>query len=179
VGSSLYRSKGDRSWTLEAVPAAGSQGMGIWGSGPNDVYLVDGLANILHSKGDGVWTRQKAAPMNGPGVAIWGSGPNDVYVLSGGMVQHSTGDGTWTPQTMPTRPNEILEAIWGSGRNDVYIGTGDGNLFRSTGDGLWYSERILPASDPRKNHVGGIWGPSANHVYLLTIAGTFHGRPAN
>jgi hypothetical protein len=177
VGSSLYRSKGDRSWTYEGVPAAQSQGMGIWGSGPNDIYIVDGLANILHSKGDGVWIKQKAAPMKGPGVAIWGSGPNDVYVLSGGMVQHSTGDGTWTPQTMATRPNEILDSIWGSGTSDIYIGTGDGNLFRSIGDGHWYSERILPISDTRLIDVGAIWGPNGNNVYLLTVGGTFHGRP--
>lgn len=38
-------------WRLEE-----GDGSAIWGSGPNDIYVVGSLGTIMHSTGDGVWT---------------------------------------------------------------------------------------------------------------------------
>jgi len=77
---------------------------GIWGSGPNDIYVVGEDGTILHSTGDGTWATQTSG-VSVDLIAVWGSGSGDVYVVGGnetnpdqGVILHSTGNGTWTSQ---------------------------------------------------------------------------------
>ena len=61
---------------------------GVWGSGPNDVYVVGNSGTVLHSVDGIAWT-----PLtSGTSVAlnaVWGSGPTDVYIVGGsGTILH-------------------------------------------------------------------------------------------
>jgi len=150
----------------------------VWGSGPNDIWILDGVHNALHSTGDGTWVRQRTIVSNAPGVAIWGSGPRDISGITGLEVMHSIGDGRWTAQPLDLGPINILSCLWGSGPDDIYVGAGFGTLFRSIGDGRWYAEKVDPTND-LDVHVSAIWGSSSRDVYVLTAAGTYRGRPVN
>jgi hypothetical protein len=93
----------------------------VWGSGPNDIYAVGNMNEIMHSTGDGTWTLQASPPGAALGVFehVWGSGPNDIYVVGDLIgVAHSTGDGVWTLD--PDLNNEPI-GVWGFGPNDVYV----------------------------------------------------------
>jgi hypothetical protein len=174
----VYRSKGDRVWTHE--PVTGDEDhhhYAIWGSGPNDVWTINSQSTVYHSHGDGQWVKQTTGLEPGPGVAIWGSGPHDIYALAGSVVAHSTGDGKWTVQKFDRTDEEVSQCMWGSGPNDIYIGSFSGSIFRSTGDGQWHRERLLP-NDPRLISMAAIWGTSRDNVYVVTDVGTFRGRPA-
>jgi len=65
----------------------------IWGSGPNDVWVVDSQG-LAHYTGPGAWSR--VAEVGGEGAVIGGTGANDVWVVDAdGTIHHW--DGTaWT-----------------------------------------------------------------------------------
>ncbi len=159
----------------EAVPTAEAALVSVWGSGPNDVWILDGQDNALHSTGDGTWVRQRTGLDPGGG-AIWGSGPHDIYAINGASVAHSTGDGRWTLQPIELGPLNFLSCIWGSAPNDIYIGGDNGTLFRSSGDGHWYAEKLAPG-DERIISIAAIWGPNNRDVYVMTPVGTYRGHP--
>jgi hypothetical protein len=76
-------------WT--ALGAAGPQEFGIWGTAPNDVFVVGGIysSSIRHFDG-GKWTTMPL-PTTADTIlaAVWGSGPNDVFAVdSKGRVLH-------------------------------------------------------------------------------------------
>jgi hypothetical protein len=54
----------------------------------------------------------------------------------------------------------------------VYVGTAQGHLLHSTGDGVWQDERLAPNVS-----LYGIWGRSASAVYLGTSDGVYRGVP--
>ncbi len=59
--------------------AQGLDLFGVWGSGPNDIYVVGDQGTILHFDGQ-KWSSQ----VSGTQVrlnSVWGSGPNDIYVV--------------------------------------------------------------------------------------------------
>lgn len=51
----------------------------VWGSGPNDVYVVGDMNGVAHSTGDGVWTIDP--DVHNQPLGIWGFGPSDVCVV--------------------------------------------------------------------------------------------------
>lgn len=90
----------------------------IWGSGPNDVYLVrrrpySGVS-LLHYDG-ARWTPIQAPKTLGSVGKIWGSGPNDIYLPLYEALYHFDG-AQWTPQ--PVR----AQWVTGTGPDDVYAG---------------------------------------------------------
>jgi hypothetical protein len=179
LGSGLYRSTGNRTWTYEAIALAEGPLVGIWGSGPKDVWILDGMHNALHGTGNGTWERQRTGLGITPSVAIWGSGSNDIYALAGQTVAHSRGDGSWVLQAVPrVDANETLTCLWGAGPDDLYVGSASGNLYRSVGDGKWYRDP-LPPMPPYVPTINSVWGPGRDDVYVNTEIGMFRGHPAN
>lgn len=150
----------------------------IWGSGPNDVYVVGAKGNaclVLHSTGDGTWTEQTSgvSTVNGGLYTVWGSGSGDIYV--GGFsdtLLHSTGDGSWSPQTIG---NLGPFNIWGSGPTDVYFAyaASGGNVYHSTGDGTWTPLMIGSASST----ISAVWGTDSSNVYFTGGTGTGYRTP--
>ena len=63
---------------------------GIWGSGPNDVWIVGLGGDILHWNGSAL--SAVASGTTEPFNAIWGSGPNDIWAVGfNGTIVHWAG----------------------------------------------------------------------------------------
>ncbi len=168
-------------WTVQTSgTTATGQYNAVWGSGPNDVYVVGNSGTapptdsvLLRSNGSGsVWSPQ-ALPTGSGNVlyGIWGSSSSDVYAVgalgSAGVILHSTGSGTWTIQTVGTVPS--LQGVWGSGPTDVYVVGQNNTILHSAGDGQWTSLTTTVSA-------GGyyaIWGSGPNDIYLAGI-GLYH-----
>ncbi|MDC0749280.1 WD40/YVTN/BNR-like repeat-containing protein [Polyangium mundeleinium] len=104
---------------------------GVWGSGPNDVYVVGAGGKILHSTDGLQWTAQPSGTTENL-YAVWGSGPGDVYAVGrGGTILHTSDGGTtWKLQKSGT--TEALHAISGTGPGEVWIAGAAGTLLRRT-----------------------------------------------
>jgi hypothetical protein len=109
---------------------------GIWGSAPNDVYVVGDQGVVLHYTGDPEPSEAKM----GSGVdlaSVWGAGPREVYAVgtvrntNKGMIFRRTTD-IWTE--FGTAPHG-LRAVWGI----------DDTRYASGNDGALYSG---PSSAP-------------------------------
>lgn len=104
----------------------------VWGSGPNDVYVVGGsgdvppLAEMYHYDG-AVWRTIDVSGTGGFGLVwVYGFGPSDVYAVGlGGTVLHYDGTG-WTKLNAGT--TRSLWGIWGSSPTDIWI-VGEGPKF--------------------------------------------------
>jgi len=76
---------------------------GVWGSGPNDVYVVGDIGTILHSTGNGTWTQQNS----GTAVALEGIGganASEIYIAGdNGTILHKTDptSAIWDKETIP------------------------------------------------------------------------------
>jgi hypothetical protein len=149
---------------LDFVPAAT---YGIWGSAPNDIYIVESGGVISHSTDGTNWTYQTSGTTHDL-LALWGSSASDVYAVgSGGVILHSTGNGTWTAQTSGT--TQPLRAMWGSGPNDVYAVGDVGTILHSTGNGTWTAQTSGGTAS-----LYSLWGSSAGDVYAVGIGATLH-----
>jgi hypothetical protein len=71
----LHTTDGGTTWKLETV-ASGRELLGVWGSGPADVYTVG--RGIFHSTGTGTWLAETVS-VDASLEAVWGSGPADLY----------------------------------------------------------------------------------------------------
>lgn len=107
------------SWTLDHATSDGVL-LGVWGSGPNDVWAVGGQADrslVLH--GDGTsWT-----PMEVPSTSllfsIYGFSDSDVYAVGErGLILHYDGT-TWVRVESGTELP--LFGLWGASGDEVWI----------------------------------------------------------
>jgi hypothetical protein len=161
----------------EQVSTMGEPLIAIWGSSASDVYIAGAGKFIYHSTGDGRWQAQATAAVYL--VDISGVNKNDVYAISGNAVFHSRGDGSWQPQSLPPLHAddgsipESLISVWALDSSAIYIGTLDGRLLRSGGDGTWLAQDV--DSTTKVGAVDGIWGTSPTDLYLATPYGVFHG----
>jgi len=110
-------------WVKVAVPVESSTTTftpGIWGSGPNDMWVtLGGSFDTLRWDGS-TWT-QVAAPCDvDPGQSrIWGAGPDDVWFVGlSSAACHWTGAEATVP--MPA----TASAIWGADASNIWaVGT--------------------------------------------------------
>ncbi|MBU0742710.1 hypothetical protein KKG45_04240 [bacterium] len=105
----------------------------IWGSGPDDVFMVGRPGFILHFDG-GTWTRTDVAASTL--TTVWGTGPSDVYACGhAGALFHF--DGTaWSRMDSGTDMNlyDVGEGPYG----EIYTVGHDGVLKKLSG-GSWVS----------------------------------------
>ncbi|HEY7371751.1 MAG TPA: hypothetical protein VIF57_06200 [Polyangia bacterium] len=90
-GSVMHRAPSTGRWAAETTPLASSDLMyGVWGSGPNDVYVGADHNHLLHSVGDGSWEDEGFAPgvANVSIKAIWGRSASDVYLGTSNGIYH-------------------------------------------------------------------------------------------
>ncbi len=153
----------------------------VWGSGKDDVWATGSGGTVIHWNGS-AWTPtvvpSDTLPIKDTFRALWGSGPNDVWIASAtDMIFHSTGfkDGTahWerTPSATETGfDRTALFAAWGTSPTDVRFGGGtspysDGRanqvVLDASGDGIKWIRSMGYAN------VYGLWGPSANELWLI------------
>ena len=112
-------SAGDGSWSLEQTTSDGAV-LGVWGSGPNDVWAVGGQSDrslVMHGDGSS-WT---PVAVSGTSVlfSVYGFSSSDVYAVGeGGLILHYDGI-TWTRiESGTTLP---LFGLWGASGDDVWI----------------------------------------------------------
>jgi hypothetical protein len=170
---SIYHSKGDGTWQGVNIPLGAGPFVSIWGSGPNDVWAL-GSGGVARWNGQ-IWKNEKPGFVIGVS-GIWGSGPGDVYALYGDHLVHTDGTGQWVDQPITIRePTENMLCVWGSGKDDLYIGTDRSRVFHRRTDGRWYPE-VVDKPGAVNLTVWGIWGTSAQNIYLMTGRGIYRSR---
>lgn len=157
----------------------------IWGSGPEDVWIVGpssrglqyGGSSAAHTDGtlaDGglpVWT---AFDTQSTDVlyAVWGSRAGDVWAVGEhGAIRHFAAGATrWSIVDSPT--TSTLRRVWGSSPSDVWGVGEDGTLLHY--DGTKWSFATA-AFDPLKTpDFLGVWGSGPNDVWAVGTRGVFH-----
>lgn len=132
----------------------------VWGSGPNDVFVVGGRTSqgeIYHF--DGATWRAMNVPSVGLLVWVFGFGPDDVYAVGlNGSAVHYDGN-TWTKLTTGTK--EELWGVWGRASNDLWIvggtvGSGDPVLLHY--DGQTFTPVAVPPNDRAATSIFKVWG---------------------
>jgi hypothetical protein len=107
-------------WSDAFEPGEQGAMFGVWGSNPDDVYMVGGVVgagSITHYDGTD-WT-PVAIPASPLLVWVYGFGPDDIWTVGeDGAVLHY--DGTdWTPMDAGT--DEDLWGVWGAAPDDLWI----------------------------------------------------------
>ena len=148
---------------------------GIWGSGPNDVWMVGSKGTTTtsfasHTNGasamDGgmpTWTELDTATFSVLN-SIWGTGPNDVWAVgNSGAIQHYTGGATWEGVDSPTSQN--LRGVWAAAADDVWAVGENGTILHYDGTEWKPSRAALPKADQR--HLYGVWGSGPADVWAV------------
>jgi hypothetical protein len=135
-GSSMFHYDGSN-WSeinpLNSAPYTGDESYrAIWGSGPNDVYVVgyNGAHTLIIHYNGIEWTQ---LDVNVPGILndIWGSGPNDIYVVGDNKLLFHYNGTSWR-----LRDGNItgdIKGIWGSSNKNIYLVNGTGKIYHYTG----------------------------------------------
>lgn len=149
----ILRSR-DAGATWQALtPLVTDAGISLWGSAPDDLYLVtiDGQQLRSTDAGD-TWT-DVGTSLSGVITGVWGTGPDDVFLLGWeGRLFHSADRGrTWQPRATGTTLD--LASMTGT-RDDLWLAGAEdhaGNvLLRSTdGGATWQPEPIATAAPLR------------------------------
>jgi hypothetical protein len=148
---------------------------GIWGSGPNDLFLIGGSA-VAHYDGAS-WSGQPLGSFTLQG--IWGSGATDVFIVSqvamnsGGEIFHYDATKKWTAMKKNAR---CLSAVWGSGPGDVFA-VGNACAYPPHDKALHYDGKAwssLESGLPAQTYLNAIWGTANNNVYAVGHSGAIH-----
>ena len=105
-------------------PPVGTWFLGIWGSGPNDVWVVGQPGLIYHYDGT-AWERQDS-PTQQPLTCVWGDGEGNVYITGHhGVILHNDGGG-WNRMDSGTEVNlfdvdEYQGTVMACGRDGVVL----------------------------------------------------------
>lgn len=120
LSATLFATACGASWSpVDDVPDAGSLS-GIWGTGPDDIFVVGGddtQGTVLHHDGT-TWSLMEVPDID---LLVWvyGFGPDDVYAVGeGGGMLHYDGD-TWS--RIETGTTEDLWGIFGTSADDIWI----------------------------------------------------------
>ncbi|MBX3205290.1 MAG: hypothetical protein KF764_09485 [Labilithrix sp.] len=100
----------------------------VWGSGPNDVWIVGDRGTVRH------WTNGPvkrweivAVPTDRDLHAVWGSGANDLWVVGdfGTVLRYDGVEWRAADAVFPVGVTPHLRGVWGSAADDVWV-VGDG-----------------------------------------------------
>jgi photosystem II stability/assembly factor-like uncharacterized protein len=101
----------------------------MWGSGPNDVYIVGDSGTLLHSTdGAKTWTPEALGLTNENLYSVWGIGTDHVYVVgnAGGILHKQAGK--WALE--PSGTTESFYAAWAGDATTVFAGGTNGVVLR-------------------------------------------------
>jgi hypothetical protein len=140
---------------------------GIWGSAPNDIWIVGANHTVLHGDGtDTGWVDVSPTPEISPQnlTAVTGHG-NDVWVVGASAAHRWTWNeahngGTWTLLPQPGDAN----CIWISADGEVWIG-GYNLISRwSSANTAWVD---MGSQYFGAFRVTGIWGSGSNDIWVV------------
>jgi hypothetical protein len=155
-------------WTPSPLPKTlGRTYFKVWGSGPEDVWVVGEAGTIWHRTG-GAWTLASDPPVaHGTLLTVNGCAPNDVYAVGSRDVLHYDG-AAWKAEPV-TLLNDVNGVSCGTraGANEVLI-VGFGGLKQRREGGVWIDDFGTPPFkdlhgawvDPS----GGLWGAGGDFV---------------
>jgi hypothetical protein len=178
AGGALMPPPAALNWTY--LPATSQISvLSIWGSGPNDVYIVGSVGMGEHFDG-ARWTSLETgtgAHLTG----VWGSGPNDVYIAtnSNALLHSGVDAGTWDHQVFGG--GVTFSDIKGWSATDIYAdGPGvihfDTNTWSNPGidsgdygvDKLWVTG---PADAWGESAYGGVYHYKGTSIVQSTNTG--------
>jgi hypothetical protein len=129
AGSAAFHIAGGQAtrYLFPYAPAA------VWGSGPNDVWMVGGSQTIDHWNGQ---TWSSTGGNNFIYFGVWGTAANDIWLAGeDGAIQHYDGQ-NWSP--VPSGIFSRLYAIDGNASGDAWIIGETGVILQRSG-GSWVS----------------------------------------
>jgi hypothetical protein len=151
----------DGTYTIDATPSTQSL-FAVWGSGPNDVFAVGEVGEMIHYDG-AVWTTM-ASNTNKRLHGVWGTGPTNVLAVGqNGVIQRYDGT-TWSAMTSGV--TNILRGVWGSSASNVFV-VGDGGVILRWNGTSWSTMTSTTTKD-----LHAVWGSSATDVYAVGASGT-------
>jgi hypothetical protein len=113
----------------DEIAFSGTTLRGVWGSAPNDVWVLPYNGPAQRWNGS-AWSTPPWAACPGM-LGLWGSGRNDVWAVGlSGAIAHFDGK-AWSRAVSPT--SDGLWSVWGSAPNDVWAVGGKGTVLRFDG----------------------------------------------
>jgi hypothetical protein len=171
----------DVEWCLEKTDHPKGIGLvSVWGSGPNDVWAVGALGNVIHWDGK-AWA-SAPVPSHWSLRAVWGTGPNDVWTVSApNQIFHTTGFANGTAQWSPvaevtdlsSEPPALACAIWGTAPGDMWFGGSSIPVQRP--DNFYYESGWRSAVVDG----GAGWEPVVQDYWIDTIRGIWGSGPGD
>jgi len=151
---------------------------GIWGSGPEDVWLV--ADNSLHKKWELGLTLHGSGGADGGALtwtevdsrsavalrAIWGSSANDIWAVGDmGSIRHATSATVTKLEVVPSPTSERLRAVWGSAADDVWAVGDVGTILHYDGKAWTKTAAAFPVG--KKPTLYGVWGSARDDVWIV------------
>ena len=156
-------------WQVLDVCRTGGQLLGVWGTGPHDVWAVGAKGQVLRYDGC-EWT----APDAGTDADLWW-----VFGFEGGPVFLSGAGGTmlrWTAaagfEPLETGVSITLYGIWGDAPEDLWsvgfdaAGVEPSAVMRWDGK-TWTKVTGLPATVGDQTHFFKVWGSGPSDVWVV------------
>lgn len=134
----------------------------VWGSGPNDIYVVGGKYQesiLLHYDGSS-WTVMHITTTSQL-YGVWGTGSDNIYAVgSGGTILHFDGS-QWS--TMTSNTTAWLYDVWGTGPDDVYaVGHSEEAVILHYDGSGWGEVFVYPYE-----HLSAVWGNGPDDVFAV------------
>lgn len=171
----LHHDGGPASQWTETGPEQQGIYRSLWGSSPDDLYLVgsgDGSARALHFDGEGWSTVAALDGVAGRFEVVGGSGPEDVYVGGGGGIHDSPEslfhfDGTsWEEVERAANEDYGFVDSWTAPTGEIYLAGHRGLFVRAEAGELL---EIHHAGTP---YLHDVWGAANSDVFAVGSAGT-------
>jgi len=143
--------------------------MSVWGTGPQDVYVVGQPGVILHYDGEWALTTVPDTTLT----AVWGASSDDVYACGhNGAIWHYDG-AAWSRQNSGT--GEDLFDIGRGPYGEVHAVGRNGKILRRTG-GAWTQDgtrayRYGPTGVPIDTLIFNVQGATATRITPFAIGG--------
>jgi len=114
------------SWT-EVYQDSEHSFIAIWGTGPDDLYVISWHPIILHFNGT-TWDIMTEGQFENRFYDIWGISNSDIYIASADGLIHYDGDNC---SIVETGYNAYPVSVWGSDPDNVYYVDSNWNLIKS------------------------------------------------
>lgn len=136
----------------------------IWGSGPNDVWVVGTRGYAAHFDGT-KWESRSAKTLLAL-FSIWGSGPTDVWAGNSGKSLFHWQGTEWQESTLPPGENRAVIALGGAGPENVLAVVEPSGEFFTSCDGPSFAFGSCPTVY-RLSKVNGTlaWRPATTDAF--------------